>query len=851
MPRAKKAAPASQALIDYQQVLDTGVCVPAIRAEVAAWLASGDYPGVTPTTRTLLHHWFQTDHRLRDRRPFAYHISQRRAVETLVYLYEVAGISNQQQLFERYAQAGQDIRLASSDLYPRLAVKMATGSGKTKVMSLAIAWQYFNAVLESDNPYAATCLVVAPNVIVFERLQRDFRNEAIFRRDPVIPPSLAVHWDFDCYMRGDGERAYSAGVLYLTNVQQFYERAPKASPIPGPLEGVLGPDPKTANGAGDDFLGRLQKRGGPVLVVNDEAHHTHATGGEWMNAIARLNGSAGVGMQLDFTATPRFTNGVIFPWTAYDYPLRNAIDDGIVKRPLKGLAHFDEAPSDHAPTRYAGYLAAGVERWREYRDQLAPAGKRPLLFLMLNKSKEADEVADWLKTKYPEDFGGDKTLTIHTDNTGEVSQKDLEQARKFVDQVDQDSSPANAVVSVLMLREGWDVQNVTVVVGLRPFSAKSNILPEQAIGRGLRLMFRGRAGNEYRERVDIIGNKAFLDFVDDLEKLEGLKLDTFDLGKDRLKILTVNPVPGREEYDIGIPELSRVITRRQDLGEVIASLDVATLQFAPLTPSAPAPGERMLFEGYDILTHEKELERTYGLPEVQTPQEVIAFYAEEIARRLKTPGQFAALAVKLRQFFNERAFGEAVDLEAPGYLQTMARKDVTQQTIEAFVSALQPSLLKQEAPRVETPARSLYTTPAFPWSRPVYEAGHSVFNLQACDNEYERTFAKWLDDAEDCKALAKLPRDFGFAIEYADSAGNLRLYYPDFVAVAADGTHWLIETKGQEDLNVTLKDRAAELWCRNATDLGVGDWHYVKVRQKDFEASEPRGLGELGRMAQV
>jgi type III restriction enzyme len=132
----------------------------------------------------------------------------------------------------------------------------------------------------------------------------------------------------------------------------------------------------------------------------------------------------------------------------------------------------------------------------------------------------------------------------------------------------------------------------------------------------------------------------------------------------------------------------------------------------------------------------------------------------------------------------------------------------------------------------------------------VYEAEKSVFNLQACDNEYERAFARWLDKADDCRALAKLPRDFGFAIEYADSAGNLRLYYPDFVAVGADGKHWLIETKGQEDVNVTLKDRAAELWCRNATDLGVGNWRYVKVRQTDFEASQPRELGELARLGQ-
>src|SRR6266446_9320973 len=104
-----------------------------------------------------------------------------------------------------------------------------------------------------------------------------------------------------------------------------------------------------------------------------------------------------------------------------------------------------------------------------------------------------------------------------------------------------------------MLREGWDVQNVTVVVGLRPYTSSANILPEQAIGRGLRLMFRGAS---YAERVDIIGNKAFLAFVDDLEKLEDLKLDTFEVGKDRLHIATILPVESRKEYDIGLPVLS-------------------------------------------------------------------------------------------------------------------------------------------------------------------------------------------------------------------------------------------------------------------------------------------------------
>src|SRR5206468_9492605 len=203
-------------------------------------------------------------------------------------------------------------------------------------------------------------------------------------------------------------------------------------------------------------------------------------------------------------------------------------------------------------------LTAGVERWREYREQLKPLRKKPLLFIMMNDTDDADDVAEWLRTKYPEEFEGDKTQVIHTKKNGEISDKDLDAARKAVREVDQEGSPINAIVSVLMLREGWDVQNVTVVVGLRPYTAKANILPEQAIGRGLRLMFRDVPA-DFTERVDIIGNKKFLDFVDDLEKLEDLKLDTFEVGKDKLHIATILPVESRKEYDIGLPVLSPIL----------------------------------------------------------------------------------------------------------------------------------------------------------------------------------------------------------------------------------------------------------------------------------------------------
>ena len=89
------------------------------------------------------------------------------------------------------------------------------------------------------------------------------------------------------------------------------------------------------------------------------------------------------------------------------------------------------------------------------------------------------------------------------------------------------------------------------------------------------------------------------------------------------------------------------------------------------------------------------------------------------------------------------------------------------------------------------------------------------------------------------EAFAKLPQRFGFAIDYTDNASNLRYYEPDFVACLTDGTYWLLETKGREDIDVAHKDRAAQIWCENATLLTEQSWNYLKVPQTDFESLRP------------
>jgi len=827
----------------------TAPAVPAIRKAVSDW-RKDHYAGATETSRLLLNHWFATDHRLPNRTLFRYHDSQREAIESLIYVTEVAKIRRHKELLERFAPNVPGIHVLQHDLFPRFCIKMATGSGKTKVIALVIAWQYFNSVVERRAECSTTFLLLAPNVIVYERLRKDFVGGYIFRTDPIVPPELEVYWDLDCYMRDDPERAASAGALYLTNIQQMYERPGESrGDEPDEMEAVLGPQVPSSGDGVIDVSRRLVARGGTCAVLNDEGHHTHDEDSEWNQVIRSLHEGmpGGIAIELDFTATPRYAKGGLFTWTIFDYPLKQAIIDNVVKRPMKGVTSgIGEQPSDIASVRYRAFLTAGVQRWREYRNQLAPLAKRPILFVMLNSTSDAEDVGEYLRVTYPEDFGGDKVLVIHTDRTGEISKRDLDKAREIARRADEGESPVNALVSVLMLREGWDVQNVTVIVGLRPFTSKANILPEQTIGRGLRLMF-ASLNVPYTERVDIIGNAAFLKFIDQLEQEEDIALETFEL-KEKLVIRIIAPDPAKGARDINIPILSPILARKKTLAEEIASLDIKQFD-SPVLPRKPTDkaAKTFRYEGKDIITLERIVEREYTIPEPRTAEEVISYYAKRISQDVKLPSQFAALVPKVREFLELKAFGESVDLTRDEIIKAISTPVAGYLTVRTFASALRGLVVEELTPKLEGPGRRLSETEGFPFSRPVFSARKTIFNLVAADNDFERDFAHLLEDSEDVSSFAKLPPTsrLPFAIEYTDNATNLRYYEPDFVAVLTDGRHWLIETKGREDVDVAHKDRAAKIWCENATLLTETSWNYLKVPQAEFAKLQPTEFSQL------
>jgi type III restriction enzyme len=346
--------------------------------------------------------------------------------------------------------------------------------------------------------------------------------------------------------------------------------------------------------------------------------------------------------------------------------------------------------------------------------------------------------------------------------------------------------------------------------------------------------------------VDIIGNQKFLDFVDDLEKLEELQLDTFEVGKDKLRILTIMPLEERKQFDIGLPVLTPTLVRKKSLAEEIASIDVMTFQtmLLPLTPDDPN-NKTFRYEGHDIITLQKIVERDYKVPEPQTAQELIGYYARRIAEAVKLPSQFAILAPKIRDFFENKAFGRWVDLNDSVTVKAMSTPVASYVCMEEFKRVLKQLSIAEQVPELVGSPRLLSKCLPFPWSRKVYEAIHCIFNMVPCDNDFERAFARFLDNADDISAFAKLPQPFGFSIDYLDNGMNLRSYYPDFVARDSEGQHWLIETKGMESAEVSQKDAAAANWCENASVLTGVSWRYRKIPQKGFEILQARRFSDL------
>ncbi len=701
--------------------------VQSLRDAVREWRETG-YPGASDTTIQLLGYWFHRPHRRStpdgEEFPFRYYFCQREAIETLIYLKEVQDIHTLSSLVGAFGGPDREVQALGirdeEDLWSRYAFKLATGTGKTKVMTLAITWSYFHAIRESDSPMARHFVVVAPNLTVFERLKLDFVEDDIFRKDPLIPPEWLGDWNMSVVLQSEASGAATGGVIYLTNIHRLYD--PKKR---GPREAETYPwvGPTVSKAKALDTGEQLRERiisHRRLMVLNDEAHHIWDPDSAWAEAIDFLNAALkekygeSLVAQLDFTATPKDNKAQPFKHIICDTPLGEAVDAGIVKTPIIGRSEqkLKEEPSDNAAFRYDKHLRLGYERWKRSVGEWGPSGKKPLLFVMCEDTEAADQITQRLNSDDVFSELNGKTINLHTNLKGkikkigrgadaryefrekdkEISDDDLETLRRLSRELDRNSSPYSCIVSVLMLREGWDVRNVTTIVPLRPYTSKANILPEQTLGRGLRRMTPAGADGA-NEVVVVVEHDAFVSLYRDQLAQEGLPIGEEDVEQIEPTTVTIFPDEQRKDVntlEIEVPRMTGGITIRPDLGDITLDEVRGEFQRFASLPLAEEVQKDIDYIGQHLFTGEIVEKMKLHIELLESGVGAVSYYVKQLEQICKVRGIHTKVAPLLQKFFEEILFDERTTLFDERLIVRLGDQDV-QEPYPCGVCAFDPA----------------------------------------------------------------------------------------------------------------------------------------------------------------
>ena len=922
---------------------------------------------VSDTTMALLQHWFRHEPHIIGVEPhtraFKYWPHQRRLVETFIYLHEVIGIRRTEGL---YRFAGVETMGPQRDPWAKLGGQLATGSGKTKMMSLIIAWSYLNAICEPDNALGLGrhAILIAPGLFVKDRLLQDFappdHSVSVFWSDPVIPPELERSWDLKVYDPNTCPRQLDPdeGALVVTNYHQLLRtREDVEQPIEAgedrQIQILFGDrEPEKLEAVKSPLLERFARSKG-IVVLNDEAHHVWDEPGHaafedkarqkatatdeeaeamaWIRSIRTLNGdevTGRVGLQVDLSATlfqetgtttqtkkdkkkgraeVRFKENELFRHTVVTYDLAEAIRDGIVKKPvLERVEVRNErtgAPlplvqqaAPNAWRKYEHLLATGIERWKKVREQFRAEGddRKPILFILCSDKGEAAEVANFLTygeatrddlsgkplKGYVEPKGGESlfvekggdgvprstVVQIHIGQKEEANEAEWEKVRAAVNAIDRDEiehrlddgtvvtlpNPYNVVVSVMMLKEGWDVRNVKVIVPLRPCGSRT--LTEQTLGRGLRKMHPPIIDDEGAasmspEELYVIEHPSFqeiLDQIDDLIERKGSK--EIDHRLDYVAVPPLAEAEAREAVDV---RLVRLGEPRAGAREWRKELDVSKLP--GLAPRLPWLGQidATLIQTWlkkALESGEQEGQR-FTLPAEPSYRDfdhiIEVAYAIPLLRELRAGYQHKnAVKDVVREFLERKTFALPAGIpirfddvkepaEATIALGNLSRPEVGDGVRGALLTpihdAIQASLRAAKADLSVRRASQIGGYQALK-QNVLEQLKKSPFQRLAGANPEECRLAMLLEASGDVVGwLFNHRHGIGYSIPY-DWQGHTAYYFPDFVVRAKLGEvfhNFIIEVKGRLDDKDKEKARRGRRWCEVLTENDVEPWHFI------------------------
>jgi len=827
--------------------------VEKVRQAVYEWRLN-NYAGATETSKQLLNFWFD---RMHNKPPYhfeQYFFLQREAIESIIYMFEVAKARDKYNMM-RFDNSGRITTGMFSENWTRYVIKAATGSGKTKIIALAMAWSFFNKLYETNSLLSKNLLVIAPNIIVLNRIKKDFDGLKVFKTDPVIPENgfFEKNWKNDfkptIHFQDELKPISDDGNIFLTNIHRVYLTEKELTTA----DFLLGEKPKSDadKSAGLD-LGKILRSNkiDDLVVINDEAHHIHDPKMQWFKSIQDINNqlklkqNKTISIQLDFTATPKRSDGSIFPQTISDFPLVEAINQNIVKSPVlpddESRKQLKEKDSSVFTERYKDFIHLGVIEWQQQYENFKPLNKKPLLFIMTNDTKEADETKWFLEKEYQ--ILKDSVFVIHTNSEGDVPEnaktkkdkEELEKLREIADNVDSPESPYKAIISVMMLREGWDVKNVATIVGLRPYKSKAKILPEQTLGRGLRKML----PLYEKEELVVVGTPAFIEFVEEIKK-DGVKLGYRAMGGDNKKKTTIlieidreNKRKDIEKLNISLPVLApRMYREFKDL----SLINENDAKISPLKLKKFSDKDLKMIVFRDI--NNEISHTTKYIDSMPDYRNVIKFFANNILYSVRMFSGFDILYPKVENFIKNLLFGKSVNFEDAQVIKNLAEPEAKKLIYDTFKSLIDKQTIKDNRTAKLKGLIQITETKCFTVENKKFlPAQKSAFNKIVGDNDFELDFAATVESCNDIISFAKNYFSLNFKIEYQAEDGNLHDYYPDFFIKQNEKTIYIAETKGRQDLDDVRKIERLKTWCDDVNSVQT-EIKYIPlfIKQEQWE----------------
>ena len=810
-----------------------------------------------------------------------------------------------------------------------------------------------------DARFTRHFMVVAPGLIVYDRLldafcgkltpdgARDFSSSDLAKFADLFVPETQREAVF-AFVRGNvckkeeiGLKATGNGMIAVTNWHLLAEGDAAAdvedaddidapgAPLPAHevVAAVLPLTPGRAAGNSLEVLDQRYARGNvleflaqlpELMVFNDEAHHIHefkregeTTEVEWQKSLSRIAAAKGRRfVQVDFSATPYNDVGsgknkqkLYFPHIVTDFDLKSAMRAGLVKAlvldrrkeigalPLNFKAERDESGNPALSEGQRVMLRAGLQKLRKLEADFARIDphRRPKMLVVCEDTTVSPLVAQFLQQ---EGLSDDEVMTIDSGKKAELVEKKWAQVRERLFNVDRHATP-RVIVSVLMLREGFDVNNICVIVPLR--SSQAQILLEQTIGRGLRLMWReaefSDIKRENRERItagqepgslldvlSIVEHPAFQSFYDELlkEGLVGTTGDAMDGTSSTGDVIAAELREGYEAFDFGIP----FILSEADEEHRHANLDVSALP--PFTDMPQARLAELLGKGDTFISQDLQSATLFGDYRVDGAVMNVAGYNDYLARLTRRIGQAlseplpkgnriashvakpylqvntAELTGWLDDYIWTQLFGAGFnplgESQGTENWRLLLLQPVVDHITKIFALALLQAEEKHSTGQTEVHARYLSETP-----RLMVRETHSVevskciytrLGWPARDGGLEQTFIHWAQADAQVLAFCKISETrHPFArLRYVKDDGLPAFYSPDFLVRTASAI-FLVETKAQQQVahpNVQRKRKAAVAWCERINALAPEHrqdlpWHYVLLGESAVQEWQAKG----------